>query len=426
MGKWNRRYIPRKKYRHYDYDDDPPLSSDNRVPSWEVDYCNSVGVPWKKVFASKKYIYGYPSVLNWDGSAAEEALQNAKERFWAVINDLPCDNPLPDPDLYIDEIDWNPQMDPELMAELDLPIFDPDKAQKDENLETIDEWVECAQTQYDKNKFTSDNPWESNNTQGAGSLKDANDNPWERNNTQGAGSLKDASDNPWKRNNTQGAGSLEDISDNPWQRDNMQGAGSSKDLHSWGRWDDTVNLKNANPWEQISSQPVESLKDTAWRSGNESWGRSQGFDKTKSSPFFDNGCSNSRNINGQTMAEQQGWGQGRGRGRGHKGNNSWGWNQWNTNAEGQMNLGNCGYSCENNYSTGFKERGWRDKTNESWGGKKAEFQGSEPKYWDSQTFDRGGRSFSVGGRKRESSIQNTSKYKSSKYHRDTYRDGHQF
>lgn len=339
-------------------------------------------------------------MLNWDGSAAKEALQNAKERFWALINDLPCDNPLPDPDLYIDEIDWNPQMDPELMAELDLPIFDPDQAQKFESLETIDEWVECAQTHYDKTKFGSDNPWE-------------------RNNAQGSGSLKDACDNPWKRNNTQGAGSLEDISDNPWERDNIRGAGCSKDLHGWGRWDDTVNLKNGNPWEQITSHPVDSLKDTAWRNRNESWGRSQGLDKTKSSPFIDSGCSN-QNFNGQNMAERQGWG----RGRGHKGNNSWGWSQGNTNAEGPF--GNFGYSCENYHSTGVNERGWRDKTNESWGGKKVEFQGNETKHWDSQTFDRGGRSFRGDCRKRESPVQNTSKYKSSKYHRDTYRDSHQF
>lgn len=344
--------------------------ADNRVPSWEMDYCNSVRVPWNKVLASKKYIYCYPSVLNWDDSAGKEALQNAKRRFWAMINGLSCDNPLPDPDIYIDEIDWNPYMDPELMADLDLQVFNPDEAQKVEKLETINEGVECAQTQYDKNQYTSDNPWERNHVQGTDSLKDV--------------------------------------------------------VQGWGSWDDTVNLKNGNPWEKSCSQLVDSLKDNAWRSGNESWSRYQGIDNTRSSPFVDYGCGNSGNFNGQTVAvRQEGWGWGRGQGRGHRENNSWCWTPGNANAEGSRNLVNCGYSFENKYSTGLKERGWRDNRNESWGGRDAEYQGNEPKYWNSQSFRRGGRSFRGGCRKRESSLQHTSKYKSSRYHGDTYGDSHQ-
>ncbi|PIN16887.1 hypothetical protein CDL12_10462 [Handroanthus impetiginosus] len=361
MGNWNRRYLPRKKFRHYDYDD-PPLSpprpdnphsgfEDNGVPSWEIEYCKSVRVPWHKVLASKKYIYCHPRVQNWDDSAGKEAFQNAKQRYWAMINGLPSDNPLPDPDIYVDEIDWNSYTDPQLMADLDLQDFDPDKLQTVEKLETISEEAECAQTQDDKNQ-------------------PINDNPWERSIANATGSLKDV-------------------------------------VQGWGRWDDSEDPKNDNPWEQSCSQPVDSLKDNAWRSGNESWG----------------------------------------------------WSHGNTNAEGSKNSGNCGYFCENYYSKSSKEKDWRDKRDESWGWKNSKneswgsrnnkneswalrdnkneswvsrdnmnesqgwrqsgYQSNEQKYWDSRSFRRG------GCRKRESSLQHTSKHKSSRCHGSNYVDNRQ-
>ncbi|KAL3622573.1 hypothetical protein CASFOL_033984 [Castilleja foliolosa] len=248
MGKWDRRYLPRRKFKHYDYDippSSPPRPYDNnnnhsypsgfegnRVPSWEIDYCNSVKVPWRKIMASKKYIYCYPTVLDWDASAGEEALQNAKQRYWATINNLPCDNPLPNPDIYIGEIDWNPYLDPELMADLDRQAFDPDKVQNVENSDTND-----------KNQST-------------------NDNPWERDPVQGSGSLKDAAE------------------------------------QGWSRWDDSANVKKDNPWEQSCSEHVDSLKNNCWKkSGNESWGWQQGNEKLLG---FDNSCN---------YVRQEGWGQ---------------------------------------------------------------------------------------------------------------------
>lgn len=335
--------MPRKKYRQYDYQDPPPSPprshnyesyssghADRRVPSWEIDYCHSARVPWNKILASKKYIYCYPSVLNWDGSAAKEALENAKHRFWTMVNGLPCNDPLPDPDMYIGEIDWNPYMDPELMA--DLEGFNPDEAQNVEQLEAINEDVECAQTQHDKkNQYTIDNPWE---------------------------------------------------------RDHVLITESSK---GWGRWGDTVNLKNDDPWEQSSQKLVDSSKDNVWRSGNESW-----------------------NCNEKTFAvRQDGWGSGQVQGQ--RENNSW--NNWNNNAEGSTSFGN-------NNSIVSRERGWRDNRNASWGVQDAEHQGNEAKHWD-PNFRRGGWSSRGGGRKRESSVQHTSKYKSSRYLGDSYRYGHQ-
>ncbi|GFY94956.1 hypothetical protein Acr_10g0003410 [Actinidia rufa] len=46
--------------------------------------------------------------------------------FWAAVNGLPCDTHLPDPDMYIDEIDWNPRLDPEMIMDLDREYFNPD------------------------------------------------------------------------------------------------------------------------------------------------------------------------------------------------------------------------------------------------------------------------------------------------------------
>ncbi|KAK9289436.1 hypothetical protein L1049_007591 [Liquidambar formosana] len=66
------------------------------------------------------------TVVKWNDSAGEEAFHNAKNRFWAKINGLPCDLPFPDPDIYIDEIDWNPNIDPELVLDLEREPIDPD------------------------------------------------------------------------------------------------------------------------------------------------------------------------------------------------------------------------------------------------------------------------------------------------------------
>lgn len=372
---------------------------DNRLTSWEIDYCNSVRVPWRKILASKKYIYCYPSVLNWDASAGEEALQNAKQRYWAMINGLPCDNPLPDPDMYIGEIDWNPYMDPELMADLDLQFPIPEEEQKVEKLETINDEVELAQAHYNKNKLISDNPWETNHIQSTGT-----------DSAQGWGRWDEFAQAHYNKNQA--------TSDNPWESNHVQSTG--RDLaQGWGGWDDSVNLKNDNPWEKSCSQPVDSLKDNVWGNGNESGGWYQGTDNNRSSAFINYRCGNSSNNNRQTVAVSQEWA--------HRENNSWSWSHGN--AEGLKNKDSCGYSCENNYSIGSKDRGWGDNRNdslswrcnqnESWGWRGNQ---NESRGWRGNQNE----SFRGGCRKRENSVQHMSKYKSSRYHGDTYRDSKQF
>lgn len=79
-------------------------------------------------------MYLYENVVQWNDSAVEEAFHNAKTRFWAKINDLPCDISLPDPDVYIDEIDWNSDADPELLLDLEREPKATEEVDKDKKV----------------------------------------------------------------------------------------------------------------------------------------------------------------------------------------------------------------------------------------------------------------------------------------------------
>ncbi|XP_039127899.1 uncharacterized protein LOC120263982 [Dioscorea cayenensis subsp. rotundata] len=61
----------------------------------------------------------YKKVQEWDDSAGLEAFQNANFCQWAKINNCQCNIPLPDPDMYIDDVDYDVFIDPELVADLD-------------------------------------------------------------------------------------------------------------------------------------------------------------------------------------------------------------------------------------------------------------------------------------------------------------------
>lgn len=60
----------------------------------------------------------YKNVLDWDDSAALEAFQKAKARFWAKFNGVRSDISLPDPDMYIDKVNFDAIIDPELIEDL--------------------------------------------------------------------------------------------------------------------------------------------------------------------------------------------------------------------------------------------------------------------------------------------------------------------
>lgn len=99
----------------------PPLGCwQPAVPTWEKEFCKSVGsVTWRRLLDAKKYLHIHDKVVKWNDSAVEEAFHNAKERYWAEINGLPCCISLPDPDIHIDIVDWESKMDPELLLDLE-------------------------------------------------------------------------------------------------------------------------------------------------------------------------------------------------------------------------------------------------------------------------------------------------------------------
>ncbi|WCJ33406.1 hypothetical protein M5689_014772 [Euphorbia peplus] len=98
------------------------------VPTWEKRFCYTVGsVPWSKLLETKRSMYLYENVVQWNDSACEEAFHNAKSRFWAKMKGLLCDISLPDPDEYIDEVDWNSEIDPELYLDLEREFKYPDE-----------------------------------------------------------------------------------------------------------------------------------------------------------------------------------------------------------------------------------------------------------------------------------------------------------
>ncbi|XP_021891057.1 uncharacterized protein LOC110809505 [Carica papaya] len=121
--------------RQRSYNKKPPLACwQPTVPAWEKKFCSSVGlVPWKKILETKRFMHLYDNVVQWNDSAVEEAFNNAKSRYWAAINGLPCNISLPDPDTYIDEIDWDSEVNPELILDLEREPEDLAEVDKGDN-----------------------------------------------------------------------------------------------------------------------------------------------------------------------------------------------------------------------------------------------------------------------------------------------------
>ncbi|XP_010423645.1 PREDICTED: uncharacterized protein LOC104708725 [Camelina sativa] len=125
----------------------PPLGNNCKlsVPAWEKDFCAVIGsVPWWKVVEAKRFMHLYDRVVQWDDSAGEEAFNIAKSRFYAEINGFTCDLSLPDPDVYIDDVDWDAEVDAELILDLERgPDLIPDD--KEEHVVILDGLVLSGQ-----------------------------------------------------------------------------------------------------------------------------------------------------------------------------------------------------------------------------------------------------------------------------------------
>lgn len=247
-------------------------------------------------------MYCHSNVLNWNDSAAEEAFQNAKKRYWAKLNSLPCDISLPDPDTYVDQVDWNPCIDPELIKEIDGAFF----ALPDEEQENV---IKNKRT---KTSVSGENPWEytdkplsrvlENKTQGWNQLDchndsgnvDNTDNPWESSITREKGGL---TDNAWEGGHVKSWGRNEGRDRHNQCRD--WNSGCSRKDKGWGKVRDSSwcqqqsnNLANiGHSWEDKSNQQNVTPKNTGWRNSGANlsrWKQQEKADVSRNSQFRQN------------------------------------------------------------------------------------------------------------------------------------------
>ncbi|CAO2816201.1 unnamed protein product [Amaranthus hypochondriacus] len=257
MGKWNRRNYARPRRRYYqDYQWSPPRDEpcpdpetevwQDNVPMWEKKFCYLVGrIPWKKVLATKNFMNCHSNVLNWDDSAGKEAFVISKKRFWEEFNGLPSDTQLPNPDMYIDEIDWNPCIDPELARECDKEFFNPD-----------DKYLLPSS----RCKATCGSP---------------DDDPWENGNEQSCLTEKNKGTGWGQWDKPANESSRVSKDEDPWETNKISEYGAAKNNNTgWNKWDDSVDN---DPWENHQKQNIVAVNDSSWRGEwNVSWDAKEG------------------------------------------------------------------------------------------------------------------------------------------------------
>uniref|UniRef100_A0A6N2M5V9 Uncharacterized protein n=1 Tax=Salix viminalis TaxID=40686 RepID=A0A6N2M5V9_SALVM len=368
MGNWrnrpSRRFVNKTSTTYsYDYPESPPHSSfvDDGIPSWEKKFCSLIGsVPWRKVVDAKKYMYCHGNILNWDDSAGEEAFHNAKNRFWAEINGVSCVISPPDPNLYIDEINWNVCIDPEVIKDLEQDLFVPDEGDTDTG-------GKVGRKNNKRKDFVS--------IPSNGCLENTDDvkNPWESNN-------------------------------------NMQSSLSLIDkAKSWNQQDSDTNkcsnLNNIdNPWERGFSQESEVVKGKPWGvCGNKSWGWNHSENHADQSNDWNN------NSN-PWQRSCQGVGPSNDKGRGNLRDSSRAYNRHESKK--WINSG------------ASKDRKWEDNVSNSQGWKQWDNYGKNTKGLDFRKHGGGWETWNEGSWQREGARQHITGYKSTRFQGDGYQTGH--
>ncbi|XP_058756938.1 uncharacterized protein LOC131630159 [Vicia villosa] len=289
MGKWNhrprffRRRSPDRPSVYYDIKAPLPEFRHDGIPLWEKKYCTLSGcVAWQKIVDSKKLIYCHQNVLDWKDSGAEEAFQNAKKQYWAKINNLPCDISPPDPDAYIEKVDWNPCIDPELIKEIDNAHF----ALPDEEEQVEEEQENVLKNKRTKISVDGEDPWEcaakslgrsvENNIVQGQNQWDHHDNsenvittndPWQSSFFHGN---QRPTDNAWEGGHDKSGGWKEGRHhNNPcgyWNSGcspNDKGWGKAKDSSWWQQQlNNSANIGNS--WEYNSSKQNVVQMNTGW------------------------------------------------------------------------------------------------------------------------------------------------------------------
>ncbi|MBA0670630.1 hypothetical protein Goklo_029320 [Gossypium klotzschianum] len=205
-------------------------------------------------------MYLYDNIVQWNDSAGEEAFHNAKNRFWAEINGLPCDIRLPDPDSYIDKIDWDSEIDPELLLDLEREPKVPDKKDESENVVILGNSLLLNQS------FV------------CGGWGDAEDSVVKENNLSSNWKNKDY-DNSWEHNN----GNTKDTGyGNCWN-------------NSW-EWNQREN--NYNDWDNNESSYVDYRRTGDWGTWDAPRKKKEGADqymsRYKTTRYHGDNCQNNR------------------------------------------------------------------------------------------------------------------------------------
>lgn len=209
-------------------------------------------MPWGKIVDSKKFIYCHNNIVNWNDSACEEAFHNAKRRFWAQTNGHRCDIYLPDPDKYIEKIDWNPEIDSEMIEELDWAYFAPNVTESDDLLEGKNKRTKNSSSVWAEGHIEDPgyvgNAWE----HGIQCISNTGEG-WNQRNLSDSGKANNDG-NPWDSSVTQVNGG---IVDSAWRDKVQQGdtswntKGFSSDARGMvdGSWRDKVHQGGATSWK---------------------------------------------------------------------------------------------------------------------------------------------------------------------------------
>ncbi|WCJ39001.1 hypothetical protein M5689_020024 [Euphorbia peplus] len=303
MGKWNfRRRSRRSFYNQYKdpassyYDSNkpdphPPDFTEDGIPPWEKRFCSLIGsVPWQKIINVKEYMICHDNVVNWDDSAGEEAFQTAKKCFWAEITGVPYEHSLPDPDKYNDEINWNPNIDSELIKDLERSFFVPDEGEDDHELECksinkntsnlvstpSEEWNPPNNVASD-NKSQGWNEW----TNDTDNLRNTNDDFHGNNVNQ----LNDWKNCPLKNDN------------NPWEQSFSEKNKSAQDEDPWNKVENSKDWHTSgDPWKRhdwgYDPGKETSYQSKDWHSSGDPWKHSSwGYDPGKEKPWGNSGRS---------------------------------------------------------------------------------------------------------------------------------------
>ena len=354
-------------------------------------------VPWRKVVNTKNFMCCHSSILDWDDSAVEEAFHNAKKRFWAEMNGFSCDILLPDPDIYIDEIDWNPVIDPELMKELDREYFAPDEeGEGNEKVwwknKKIRNMISAPSDGSNANLVDNVNPWECNNIETSG-ISESKENRW---------------NNGWNQWNNQASVSKNvDNNENPWGCNVTQG---DKDGNG-DKWRDQVKKS----WGHIRDG-----KDDKWGDQvKKSWGQNATGSHVNQSRNCDKSDCDKRNWDNNenpwdcgyqsfVPRKSDGWG---------SWDNACGWNhQESTNMENVDNT----WVRSNQHGRAYKDRGWRNNGGDKRGGRYWNHYGNQNRGFESRRTGDHQEVWNGDFHNRDGSYQNISGYRNLSSRGDEY------